>query len=325
MAVFAIPNPKKSTIVDFPLEKIKQSVQNISSVNNKYKFTKANEIFNQYTYEALEFLSLGIFADINLNSISENKTEITVEIRRKIGSFNQAHEVTKANEHIDKIFAAIANLTSRSSEDIELLKDFKSPSKPDKKKDNRPFYKKKRFLIPIAFVFLIYVVGLFTDENKTSSNNTKTEQISNTAKLPIFNNIENTRIALSGNGIGNLSDWKSDQMGGFMSMTPYFQFGSGMPQNNLAYYLESKDESYIQTAKLILNINNKSEKKQALSRFNEITNTTFKSLLLEIPKGLNDAIEKSKEFESNSETFSTSLKLDKGKIDTWTLQIETNK
>ena len=63
MAVFAIPNPKKSTIVDFPIDRIKLSVQNLGLVNSKYKFTKSNEIFNQYTFEALEFLSLGVFID----------------------------------------------------------------------------------------------------------------------------------------------------------------------------------------------------------------------------------------------------------------------
>ena len=39
----------------------------------------------------------------NLSSISENKTEITVEIRRKVGSFDQSHEITNANKHIEAI------------------------------------------------------------------------------------------------------------------------------------------------------------------------------------------------------------------------------
>jgi hypothetical protein len=76
MAVFAIPNPKKTTQVDFPIEKVKISVKNISLLNKKYKFTNSNEIFNQYTYEATEFLSMGVYIDINLNTITENKTEI---------------------------------------------------------------------------------------------------------------------------------------------------------------------------------------------------------------------------------------------------------
>lgn len=201
MAVFAIPNPKKSTVVDFPIEKIKQSVQNISLVNNKYKFTKANEIFNQYTYEAFELLSLGIFADINLNSIAENKTEITVEIRRKVGSFNQAHEVTKANEHLDKIFAAIANLTAKSPEEIETLKNSKAVS--EKKKDDRPFYKKKRFIIPVAFFGLLFIIGVFSDDKATdtsSSDTTKTEQTATNSVtgMDLKTKLENNIKSISG-------------------------------------------------------------------------------------------------------------------------------
>ncbi len=126
MAVLAIPNPKKSTQVDFPIERVKLSVLNINLMNDKYKFTTSNEIFNQYTYEALEFLSLGVYIDINLNKLSEDKTEITVEVRRKLGTFNQSHEVTKANDHLVKIFDCIARLTAKSEEDIEHLKNQKN-------------------------------------------------------------------------------------------------------------------------------------------------------------------------------------------------------
>ena len=38
MAVFAIPNPKKSIQVDFPIERVKLSVLNISLENDKYNF-----------------------------------------------------------------------------------------------------------------------------------------------------------------------------------------------------------------------------------------------------------------------------------------------
>jgi hypothetical protein len=196
MAVSAIPNPKKSTIVDFPIERIKLSVQNINLVNDKYKFTKANEIFNQYTYEALEFLSLGVFIDINLNSLDANKTEITVEIRRKIGSFNQAHEITKANEHLDKVFTCIANLTSKSSEEIETLKNTVRTT-PEKKKDERPLYKKKRFIIPAAIVVLGIIGSQFDDSKKTSTTASSTSQTDTTnsvsgmdLKTKIQNNIK---------------------------------------------------------------------------------------------------------------------------------------
>lgn len=122
MAVFAIPNPKKNLSVDFSIERVKESIKNISLINSQYKFNSSNEVFNQYTYESYEFLSLGVFIDINLNSLSENKTEITVEIRRKLGTFNESHEVTNANNHIVKIINHIAQLISMSPEDLIKLK-----------------------------------------------------------------------------------------------------------------------------------------------------------------------------------------------------------
>ena len=39
MAIFAIPNPKKSLTVDFPLEQVKKGVNNLNLISNKYKFT----------------------------------------------------------------------------------------------------------------------------------------------------------------------------------------------------------------------------------------------------------------------------------------------
>lgn len=39
MAIFAIPNPKKSTIVDFPVDRIKISVKNIPFKTGTTTFT----------------------------------------------------------------------------------------------------------------------------------------------------------------------------------------------------------------------------------------------------------------------------------------------
>ncbi|WP_228439797.1 TM2 domain-containing protein [Chryseobacterium phocaeense] len=130
MAVFAIPNPKKTLNVDISLDRVKESVKNITLLSPKYKFHSSNEIFNQYTYESYEFLSLGVYIDINLNSISENKTEITVEIRRKVGTFNESHEVTHANQHIVNIVNSIAQLTAMSTDEIIKLKSRQSQNVP---------------------------------------------------------------------------------------------------------------------------------------------------------------------------------------------------
>ena len=104
MALFGIPNPTKKITIDFSIESVKKGLDRIPVVSNKkYSITKINSAFNQYTLEALEFLSVGVFIDFNLLSINDNRTEISIEVRRKIGSFDQSYEVTNANNHIDNL------------------------------------------------------------------------------------------------------------------------------------------------------------------------------------------------------------------------------
>ncbi len=174
-------------------------------------------------------------------------------------------------------------------------------------------------------LILISCVNSNTSEQTISTEQQNLSVATPKVKINLFNDIEKTRIVLFQNGIGELKKWHSDEMGGFMSITDYFQFGNnsaGM-QNNLAYYLESDNENYIKKAKLVLNINSNGEKKQALNKFKEIVEATFKSLSLEIPEGLRYAITKEKDFQDNKENFTTTLKLNKSKIDTWKLEIET--
>ncbi|MBF2710021.1 hypothetical protein [Flavobacterium soyangense] len=186
MSVSAIPNPKKTIQVDFPIERVKLSVKNINLINSKYTFSSSNEIFNQYTYSALELLSLGVYVDINLNNISEFKTEITVEIRRKIGSFNDSYEITKSNDHIVSIYDCIAKLTCKSPEEIENLKNEQIEKlKPSKKPNNlsrnnsntqtsttNAWYEKKWLVIFLCVVF--FPVGLYgLWKNTTIANNWK--------------------------------------------------------------------------------------------------------------------------------------------------------
>ncbi|MGB4837643.1 MAG: hypothetical protein WBP08_01495 [Saprospiraceae bacterium] len=112
MAVFAISNPKRSTIVNFPIEKISESIENIGIINKKYKLSNSTPAFHQYTFDVSEFISLGAFVDVNLNQVSDEKTEITIEVRRKIGTFDQSHEVSLANTHIENMFGLIAKITT---------------------------------------------------------------------------------------------------------------------------------------------------------------------------------------------------------------------
>lgn len=108
-----IPNPKKNAVVDFTLIEAKMAVEAIPAhFQQKYQLFARNDVFNQYTLSAFEFLSLGVYIDINLNSVSDTKTDIIVEVRRKVGAFDQWVEVQKANQHIAKLFEALSVLLS---------------------------------------------------------------------------------------------------------------------------------------------------------------------------------------------------------------------
>ncbi|MFM7006336.1 MAG: hypothetical protein ACKOWX_03690 [Flavobacteriales bacterium] len=128
----AIPNPKKTLVIDFTINTIKTNIEFLPLLNSKYKFSSKNEVLNTYTFEALEFLSLGIFADISLSKQDESRTEITIEIRRKIGAFDQAHEVSKANDHIAALFELISKCIVLSDSEIKDL-ETKKNSVPAKK------------------------------------------------------------------------------------------------------------------------------------------------------------------------------------------------
>ncbi|MDO8991492.1 hypothetical protein [Daejeonella sp.] len=141
----------------------------------------------------------------------------------------------------------------------------------------------------------------------------------------IFNEVSQVQSKLSGVGIGELKQWRNDSYS-WMSSSPYYSFGSassdnGM-QNNLAYYLESKSETYIETVKLVLNINNSSEKTEGLSILDKTAQKTFTVLKLKIPAGLSAAIKSGDNFSKDDTDYKVSLTLDRSKLETWKLTIE---
>ena len=160
MALFAIPNPKKTVTVNFSINKIADAIQAIPSLDKTYQLTKGNEAFKIFTLEAAEFLSLGIFADFSLNEVSEGKTEITLELRRKIGSFDESYEVSKANRHIDTLMDILSRAIMMSGDEIKTLKE-KSLVESQKlqKIANKPWYM-FTFILIVA-TFFIFPVGLY--------------------------------------------------------------------------------------------------------------------------------------------------------------------
>jgi hypothetical protein len=108
--VGAIPNPKKTITINFPIEQVKVAARNIDKVMQFCHFREENDMFNSYKFSRTEFLSMGAFININLNSITNSKTQIDVEITRQIGAFDQWVEVQKANKHVEETFNSIAHI-----------------------------------------------------------------------------------------------------------------------------------------------------------------------------------------------------------------------
>lgn len=115
-----IPNPKKSFDLDFSSQDVFEKTKYLSLLT-KYKFNSRNDILKTYRFEAAEFLSIGIYVDISISSITDAKTKVEIEILRKIGAFDKSHEVSMANDHIAKVSEGISKCITLTSDEIRDL------------------------------------------------------------------------------------------------------------------------------------------------------------------------------------------------------------
>jgi len=104
----AIPNPRKTITIDFPISQVKVAARNIDKVMQFCHFREENDMFNSYKFSRSEFLSMGAFININLSSVSNTKTQVDVEISRQMGAFDEWVEVQKANKHVEEAINSIA-------------------------------------------------------------------------------------------------------------------------------------------------------------------------------------------------------------------------
>lgn len=152
------------------------------------------------------------------------------------------------------------------------------------------------------------------------------KEVDKVVKISTFNDPAELKKILSQNGIGPINHWRQDALG-YVAFSFYFPFGSpssinGM-QNNVAYYLESKEKDYAESLKLILNINNSKETGHALEEFSNLASKTFKSIYLNTPSNLLKLISKGEEFNYSTDSYQVKLEFVKNKIDTWRLIINT--
>ena len=149
--------------------------------------------------------------------------------------------------------------------------------------------------------------------------------IGRTARLSIFNDIKTVIKRLSKNGIGEFGDWNCFEGNEYSAITDYFLIKNSslyMP-NNFAYYLTGKKD-YIEKIELVLNINYQQDKEMAMAKFKDITLLTCKSLSINCPQDLVDAMDQLSEYCLKFDTYSLELQcVPSGKVETWTFSIIT--
>jgi hypothetical protein len=171
--MFSIPNPKKTITIEFPIDQVMKSIPKISAASDtKYGVSEINAIFNQVTLECSEFLSLGVYIDFNLVKKSDTSTEITIEIRRKIGSFDTDVEIQNANYHFTDLVNHLSTVIVLSDEEFNrkystVLTNIANKSNEDAK----PWFAKKNlatlyiilgiFTLPFLIGFIILPIGLY--------------------------------------------------------------------------------------------------------------------------------------------------------------------
>ncbi len=123
MVLYSIPNLNESFSMEYSIPQIKDSIALIPLFDKKYRISLPDECPNRVTLESKEFLNSAVFVDFNLATIRENKTDVTIEIRRKKRSFDQHYEVTNAFIHIDKLIEQLSKAILLNDTEIQEFKE----------------------------------------------------------------------------------------------------------------------------------------------------------------------------------------------------------
>ncbi len=148
------------------------------------------------------------------------------------------------------------------------------------------------------------------------------------AKIGVFNDIEKSRGLLSKIGIGNFSEWRNIG-NSFQSITSYYELPDsykdsyvGLP-NNIACYLSGK-ETHIEQLNLTLNLNNRKQKKSALSILKEYIEKIYSITNIGTVNHVLEAINKEKGLNYQTEIFICKLNIYQYEhMDVWEFIIET--
>lgn len=119
----SIPNPTKSFSVNFSHEDVKKAMSNLQIYLGMadapgYQIDHFDEAIGELRLRKTEFLSLGVVIVINANFVNETTTNISIEVQRVFGTFDQMHEVTLANRHLNLMTQTLSSLLQNPSMDV---------------------------------------------------------------------------------------------------------------------------------------------------------------------------------------------------------------
>ena len=123
MVLYSIPHLNESFSMEYSIPQIKESIALIPLLDKKYRIALQDESPDRVTLESKEFLNSAVFVDFNLATIQENKTDVTLEIRRKKRSIDQYYEVTNAFIHIDNLIQQLLKAIVLKDTEIQELKE----------------------------------------------------------------------------------------------------------------------------------------------------------------------------------------------------------
>lgn len=173
------------------------------------------------------------------------------------------------------------------------------------------------FLLVGATLLAIFIRSIDEEKNIKPSTR-KLEQ-----KLLEFNSVESAINSMSKVGIGDMGTWKGDSESGYFACTPYFQLeqSSGKLANNLAIYLESDNRYYVQSAKLVLNLNDKRYKNDAIKEFGRASNLILKEFKIDKPKDFDKFLKKPTPHIFEEDNCTIEIEKEPSNIITWRLII----
>ena len=159
-----VTNPTKTLQLEKPVTEIKSALRFISQLSPKYQLIRENRAMSLSTFEADEPFSAGVFIDVRYTKVSETRTQLQVEIYRKVGSFNANHNIAQAREHIANVLSLLSkSLSIEVTERTRLLNEAKTDAV---KKDTASNAIKAVFLLIAAALLggLFYIVFDFFSE-----------------------------------------------------------------------------------------------------------------------------------------------------------------